>query len=435
MNLTFEMVQRAVAERVEERADLDWKTTLPLQVNGNEALEEKAAEFAKDVAAMANSGGGLIVYGVQEDRSAGSSAAGKIVPVPEIDEAALKRMRQVLYNLIYPAVTRTEFLLLSPEREPDRLVLALHVLPSEDTPHLVHPKREREWFQAPWRNGPDTALMTERQLADAYRRREQHRHQREQDLDDLYAGVLRSVNADTGSDGRVWVVAAAHPMQPHPDPRRLSKIGATRFLNIVDRHPWVENRPWGDKISPLYLTSGSDVRYGLKLYHRTRSEKSDLGKTWTSRVEVHGNGAVAVGFTRDGELNRDDAHQGHVPITDIEAVGLDLAAMILLMVHAGNTVGDYQVKIGLSSAPEAFRTPASGMRGRYYPADDRYQTQGLQPVEGIAITQLGRTQMLESVTDLIGDAMRQIGSAYQQTGSDLEQLLNDTAFDDLLKRS
>lgn len=79
-------------------------------------------------------------------------------------------------------------------------------------------------------------------------------------------------------------------------------------------------------------------------------------------------------------------HEGHVPIADIEAVGLDMAAMILLMVHAGNTAGDYQVKIGLSSDPEAFRTPASGMRARYHPADDRYQTQGLRPVEGVATT-------------------------------------------------
>lgn len=383
---------------------------------------------------MANSGGGLLVYGVKEDRANGKSAAGEIRPVGEVGEVELRRMRQMLNNLIYPAVTNMELLPLFPEGQAAEGVLALNVLPSPDVPHLVHPKGEREWFQAPWRNGPDTALMTERQLANEYRRREQNRREHEQDLNDLYDGFLHAVDAAPGSDGPVWVVAVAQPVQPYPDPRRLSKIGAQRFLEYVDNHPWVYQRQWGDKMSPIYLTSGSEVRYGLKKYVRLASVTQEENRTYSARVEVHGNGAVAVGFTRDGHLHRGDIHDGHVAIPDVESVGLDLAAMMMLMVHAGNTIGDFHARIGVSAAPVAFRAPDSLQNDLYRPADQRYQTTGLRPVDGVVVTQMGRTEMLASVTQLIGDAMRQIGTPYNTNAVDLDRMLKGTAFGDIFNR-
>ena len=54
--LTTDLFEEAVSKAIEETDSLDWKAALP----------EKGPEFAKDVAAMANSGGGLIVYGVKE---------------------------------------------------------------------------------------------------------------------------------------------------------------------------------------------------------------------------------------------------------------------------------------------------------------------------------------------------------------------------------
>jgi hypothetical protein len=58
--LTHDMVVRAVEAGLAEGDDLDWKQALPPEV------EKKRLEFAKDVAAMANTRGGLIVYGVRE---------------------------------------------------------------------------------------------------------------------------------------------------------------------------------------------------------------------------------------------------------------------------------------------------------------------------------------------------------------------------------
>src|SRR5688500_2936323 len=71
--LTYEMVATAVGSRMREAADLDWKlVVIPASdLSGpgkSRAIEERRGEFAKDVAAMANTQGGLIVYGVRELR-------------------------------------------------------------------------------------------------------------------------------------------------------------------------------------------------------------------------------------------------------------------------------------------------------------------------------------------------------------------------------
>jgi hypothetical protein len=63
--LTFAMLEAAVGQGVAEAEDLDWKARLPGREDG------ELDEFAKDMAAMANTSGGLIVYGVGEERGTG----------------------------------------------------------------------------------------------------------------------------------------------------------------------------------------------------------------------------------------------------------------------------------------------------------------------------------------------------------------------------
>ena len=60
--LTDEILDAAVAAGVAETDDLDWKSELP-PVKG---LPQ--TDVPKDIAAMANSGGGMIVYGVEENQ-------------------------------------------------------------------------------------------------------------------------------------------------------------------------------------------------------------------------------------------------------------------------------------------------------------------------------------------------------------------------------
>jgi hypothetical protein len=59
--LAWDMVVRAVEQGVSEQPDLDWKSA------GYGPPRNEWDELAKDVAAMANTGGGIIVLGVRDD--------------------------------------------------------------------------------------------------------------------------------------------------------------------------------------------------------------------------------------------------------------------------------------------------------------------------------------------------------------------------------
>ncbi|GAA3146216.1 hypothetical protein GCM10020255_024380 [Rhodococcus baikonurensis] len=64
-------------------------------------------ELAKDVAAMANSGGGIIVVGVSEDKPT-SKAVGFDEPVQWNDLDA-RKYREVIYNNTHPPVSDVTF--------------------------------------------------------------------------------------------------------------------------------------------------------------------------------------------------------------------------------------------------------------------------------------------------------------------------------------
>ncbi|MGZ2362319.1 ATP-binding protein [Streptomyces sp. 372A] len=59
--LDFDMVRRAAADTLEESDDLDWKEHLP-----QPPRDGRWNELAKDVAAMANTRGGLLIFGVRD---------------------------------------------------------------------------------------------------------------------------------------------------------------------------------------------------------------------------------------------------------------------------------------------------------------------------------------------------------------------------------
>ena len=100
--LTFDMVERACSQRIRERSDLEWKAQLPLIAEDRESKQREQAELAKDLAAMANTGGGIIVYGVKEVGGGGpdSNAAGEVKSVGELPVLTLQQIHQAASNLV-----------------------------------------------------------------------------------------------------------------------------------------------------------------------------------------------------------------------------------------------------------------------------------------------------------------------------------------------
>lgn len=92
--LTDEVLDAAVAAATVETNDLDWKSELP------PAKGLPQSDFPKDVAAMANSGGGVIVYGVVEQQKAAIQRA----DVGEFDEIYERGLRSAAITAISPPV-------------------------------------------------------------------------------------------------------------------------------------------------------------------------------------------------------------------------------------------------------------------------------------------------------------------------------------------
>ncbi len=159
--ITSAMLQEAVDQSASEQADLDWKRQLPSQP----LPEEWRTEFAKDVAAMANAGGGLLVYGV--DSSDGK--ASKLINVGMVDERLEDALRKIAVSGITPPVFNLEMHRVGDE---GCNALVVEVPASSDVPHLIYRRNDADFhFAAPVRNGPFTAYMNERQIEQMYRAR------------------------------------------------------------------------------------------------------------------------------------------------------------------------------------------------------------------------------------------------------------------------
>jgi hypothetical protein len=192
--LTDEILDSAVAAHTIEASDLDWKSKL------YPAKGLPQTEYPKDVAAMANSGGGVIVCGVLESQK----TATKRVDIGELDEAHERALLSVAVTAITPPVFG---LVVHRLDGGGKRAVVVEVSASLDGPHLIY---RDEYFGAPVRNGSDTVWMKERQIEAMYRARFNERRHAAEALDALYTDA--SGGRDTGK--RAWLISVAHPRIP-----------------------------------------------------------------------------------------------------------------------------------------------------------------------------------------------------------------------------
>lgn len=117
-------------------------------------------DVPKDIAAMANSGGGMIVYDVEEHEKAATGRR----DVGEFTEGYERVYRSAAVTAIAPPVFGLEVYRLGAECR----VVAVVVPASVDGPHLIY---KNDFFGAPVRNDADTAWLKERQIEAMHRAR------------------------------------------------------------------------------------------------------------------------------------------------------------------------------------------------------------------------------------------------------------------------
>jgi len=328
--LTDDLLDTAVAAGVVEADDLDWKSELP------PARGLPQTDFPKDVAAMANSGGGVIVLGVRESQK----AATERVDVGELDEAYERSLRSAAITAISPPVFGLNVHRLGAE---GMRAVVVEVPASIDGPHLIY---KNDYFGAPVRNDSDTVWMKERQIEAMYRARFEERRHATEALDALYD------EGATGrdSDKRAWLVAVAHPRIPRVR-ERLTRDEARGVLTKTVGLALTYAGRGG--IHPLENVDCDNPRPGLRRWvavNTATGERSIWKEAW---MNVHHDGSVMVAAAVGGHRMSSD---GYFEGWQVESAAIEcaIADLLALARTTAETTGndEYDVRLGIEWSGE-----------------------------------------------------------------------------------
>ncbi|MGO1412012.1 MULTISPECIES: AlbA family DNA-binding domain-containing protein [Micrococcales] len=328
--VTDELLDAAVTAGAVETNDLDWKSELP------PAKGLPQTDFPKDVAAMANSGGGVIVYGVRESQKAAVSR----VDVGEFDEAYERSLRSAAITAISPPVFGLVVHRLGAE---GNRAVVVEVPASVDGPHLIY---RNDYFGAPVRNDADTVWMKERQIEAMYRARFDERRHATEALDALFTEAAGGRNTHE----RAWLIAVAHPRAPRLS-ERLTRDQARDVLTKAKSMGEFYAGKGG--VHPLDNVEHYNPRPGLRRWIavNTTTDRSIWREAWAG---IHHDGSVTVAAAVGGHRMSSDGHfEGfQVQSAAIECGIADLMGLVRATAEAtGND--EYEVRVGIEWAGKA----------------------------------------------------------------------------------
>jgi hypothetical protein len=392
--LTEDMINSAISQGLRETDDLDWKSELP------PAGAITNSDFPKDIAAMANSGGGTLVFGVTEKEKI---AIGR-KDVGELSERRESSLRSAAVTAISPPIFGLQVVQLG---EPGNQCVVVVIPPSVDGPHLVY---KNDFFGAPLRNNADTVWMKERQIEAMYRARFDERRRSTEALDKLYA----EANAMRSVDSPAWIVAVAHPrfsptLMERPDQTAARMAFAQAGNNALvyvgrgSRHP-LENV---DRNNP---------RPGLRRWTARPMIDGD-GQRWKEAwISIHDDGSVslaaAVGGHRRSSTEYNDDHV--VESSDVEVAIADFMGLIR-EASERLALGEYEVKVGLewNKSDRLQLWTTDGMGFSY--SGSAIPLAQYTPVEVTIRADADDTDFYQQVHDLALDCVNQGGIANVRT--------------------
>lgn len=391
--ITFDMLQRAIDVGVAENDELDWKRNLP------EQSKFKDSDYIKDIAAMANSGGGMIIFGVAEQQKKATDWSGSSCV---IDESYERTIRQAAWSKISPPVLN---LTMDTVTGPDGQTAAwLLIPPSDDVPHLEFKK---DYFRAPIRNGADTEFLSEREIENRYRARFDARSRVEQEMNELSRRTMEGHTADRFA----WLVAVGRPTvrsnrrlareevvkmmwQAEEQLETLSRDGRPFFFQSFDRdNPRPGHRGW------RFLNRMSD-EYA---FH----------ETW---VTIHDEGSVTVaaaigGGHQGAGSGEPHAFGGHqIRPNQLEEVVAGFASLVRATAAATER-SDYEIRLDVEwEGAELLELlmPDPFLRGFHSPGD---KIRGFVPIHRSVDARCSGEGFVEETRSIALDCVNQGGRA------------------------
>jgi hypothetical protein len=363
--ISADAVRGLVQVSAEEAFDLDFKRGL----YGRGDAEKR--DLAVDVAALANTAGGMIVLGIAEDEHARASAT----PGVEVTDAEIARMQQIVASIVSPMPMFDVLRVLDDGANAESQGFILVAVPrSPSAPHAVLVGNSLRY---PRRNGSTTRYLSEPEVAAAYRERDRGATQQS----DRIAQVEQAAQDRLDRSRDAWLLVSLAPELPgsvaissctfeqfrgRTVGRNIAimpigwgfgraSVGRRRFLADATR----DNAPHAQQVTLELHSDGAGV-FGLQL--------GDIGlgvepprpnQTISDEAIVI---TVLSGLLRLGQHARDDA-----------AAGGNALARAILLPSDGRPVEIGQVRTGF---PESMSRVAIG--------DERVVAEASAPLEELA---------------------------------------------------
>jgi hypothetical protein len=341
---------------------------------------------------MANSGGGVIVYGIAEKQK----AATERLDIGEVDELYQRTMRSAAVTAISPPVLGLGLHSLGEEGQ---RALVVVVPESIDVPHLIY---RGEYFGAPVRNDADTVWMRERQIEAMYRARLDQRRKAHEALDSLY----NEVAAGRPIAERAWIIGVARQRVPPPVHARMTRDEATKILRACEKLTldYADN----NGLHPLASVSLTNPRPGLRRWvaPTTITKSGHWKEAWAS---VHDDGSVTLASAIGGHPTRDgQASEWLIDSARAERFVADLMALLRSSIDHHST-GDYEVRIGIEWEGEQPLIIQTVDQFGFSYSDASIPIARYIPVTVSARTDVDESGFLEQVRDLATDVINQGG--------------------------
>ena len=396
-NATIDLIQQAVDHGVEETADLDWK-----QAVYNSRKPNWDEEAAKDIAAMANSGGGWIVFGVKE--SGDTNAASEIAPIGW-SAAEQQRILRTAYAKIGPPVVGIEFYNIPCGDEGDGSVVMMRVPDSADAPHFA--RKGDNAFVAPRRNGPHTVYMSDREIERGFRERFQYTDDRERLLQDRFERACEALRPEDG----VFLAVAAVPLEP------VTGRGASAMEQVYQYRdePLLPARV-GVRAQKNWW-QGGEIKKGLRqwILRAHKSAHHKFRKFLCDDAAVLG--AYQLGLLMTDERWSDKYPVGltnHCRAVDVQTAVIDCVTLLRSHAEERQAHGGFRIRAGLVGieGEPIFLRVIDGFGDKLLGADDMEPIVRFQPIT-IELDPLSMIdEILPIINDLVWDLVSQGGVEY-----------------------
>lgn len=342
-NLTLELIEKAIEAGLEETADFDMKRVVP-----DLKADKSKQEVAKDIAAMANSGGGWIIYGVGEGAT---GIAGSIHPC-EWEAKEEQQMLTIAYTKIDPPVVGLEFNKISCGENPDEKYLVLmHIPDSADAPHFA--RAEKNNFSAPRRNGPHTNPMTYRDIERGFRERFQRGVEQEKTLQGYFEQAAEALNPEQG----VFLAIAAVPVTPKISAGPVDRRTAIQHINPWAYSYFITSHQENHLKNPQVLTNGlfiwndGDIVKGMRRWVLRNSAQA----TAKYSKHLHDDGTLTGGYclrrnVRGVQSTSEQYLAGeinHCYSFDVEKALIDFFSLLRGHAQERSVSGGFRIRVGL----------------------------------------------------------------------------------------